>query len=236
VVSRLNFIKSKKILIPLLVVFVLIVVASSAFAFMKFNENKSTTAGSDKEIQEVTEKVSKLIDVPEGETPQLATVSDINKLKGEPFFSKAMNGDKVLLFPRAQKAIIYRPSEDKIIEVAFFNPNQTANVSQAPSENSPSVSPTQAAKIKVAVYNGTKTAGLAKSVGDRLSSKIQNIEISSTANASGNYEESMVIDLSGKNKSLAQSIASEVKGEVGPLPAGENRPSADILVILGTPN
>lgn len=73
------------------------------------------------------EAVSKLIEVPEG-TPTLATVTDADKLKDQPFFKNAQNGDKVLIFTDAKKVIIYRPSTNKIIEVGGLNVTKDANV------------------------------------------------------------------------------------------------------------
>ncbi len=81
------------------------------------------------ENAKIIESVGKLVLLPEGEAPTIATVTDPDKLKAEQaFFARAMEGDKVLIYTRALKAIMYRPSENKIIEVAplvIGNPNQT---------------------------------------------------------------------------------------------------------------
>lgn len=61
------------------------------------------------------EKVSKLTSLPVNEKPKINTILDINQLKDDDFFSKAQNGDKVLIFEESKLAIIYRPSDDKII-------------------------------------------------------------------------------------------------------------------------
>ena len=66
------------------------------------------------ETESLTNQVAKLIELPEGE-PVIATVSDKEKLADQPFFDKAENGDKVLIFSESSMAIIYRESENKII-------------------------------------------------------------------------------------------------------------------------
>ena len=65
-------------------------------------------------------QVQKLIQLPGGK-PTIVTVEDKSKLKDQAFFDAAKNGDKVLMYTTAKKAILYRPSTDKIINVATLN-------------------------------------------------------------------------------------------------------------------
>lgn len=76
-----------------------------------------------REVREVSEKISKLIVLPTDELPTLATVSDPEKLKDQPFFANAKTGFKVLVYSKAQKAILYDPTTNKIVEVAPINSN-----------------------------------------------------------------------------------------------------------------
>lgn len=62
--------------------------------------------------------VAKLIALPANETPTVATVADPSKLKDQPFFANAQVGDKVLIYTASHKAVLYRPREHKLIEVA----------------------------------------------------------------------------------------------------------------------
>ena len=68
------------------------------------------------ETQAVVDKVGKLMILP-NETPQMATILDKTKLASQPFFSNAQNGDRVLVYTKAQKAVLYRPSTNLIVEV-----------------------------------------------------------------------------------------------------------------------
>ena len=71
------------------------------------------------ENAKIIDMVGKLVLLPEDETPTIATVTDPAKLKAEQaFFARAEDGDKVLIYTRALKAIMYRPRTNKIIEVA----------------------------------------------------------------------------------------------------------------------
>ncbi len=73
------------------------------------------------EINKLIAQVSKLIVLPEGEVPTIATVSDPEKLRDQAFFLKAKAGDKVLIYTTSKKAILYSPELNKIVEVAPIN-------------------------------------------------------------------------------------------------------------------
>ncbi len=72
----------------------------------------------ERERVEVISKVGTHIVLPKDEVPTLATVSDPEQLKKYPFFTNAEKGDKVLIYSLAKKAILYRPTGDKIVEIA----------------------------------------------------------------------------------------------------------------------
>ena len=68
------------------------------------------------DVKTLIQNVGKLIQLPTDEDPSVATIADISKLKDQPFFAHGQNGDKVLIYANKKKAIIYRPSINKIIE------------------------------------------------------------------------------------------------------------------------
>lgn len=112
----------KKIISAIL--FILIVATSvTGFYFYKkvANLKENPNAAAEKEAEELVSRVGKLIILPEGEIPTIATVSDPEKLKGQPFFAKAKVGDKVLLYSNAKKAYLYDPVNNKILDVAPLN-------------------------------------------------------------------------------------------------------------------
>ena len=107
-------------------VFVLLVaIAGYAGAYYFYNQyNKAKIVldnpevASQKEVKEITDKLGKIYALPEGEEPTVATVLDKEKLKDQPFFAKAENGDKVIIFTKSQLAILFRSTEGKIINIA----------------------------------------------------------------------------------------------------------------------
>lgn len=95
-----------------------------------------------KERQSEIEEVGKQVDLPVDEEPITATVSDRNALQGQEFFKEALNGDRVLMYPKAEKAYLYRPSEDRVIAVApldFQEDGEVAATSSASASESASV-------------------------------------------------------------------------------------------------
>ncbi len=72
-------------------------------------------------VQKLVDEVSQYIVLPEDEEPTVATVTDPEKLKEQAFFAHASMGDKVLIYTNSKKAILYNPTEHKIVEVAPIN-------------------------------------------------------------------------------------------------------------------
>lgn len=130
------------------VLVVLALLAGGAYFAYQYNEAKkeakAAQAEADKlkdpqqaaraQTEQLVADVGKLVQLPTGETPTVATVSDVSKLKSQAFFAKAQNGDKVLIYTEAKRAILYRPSTNKVIEIAPVN---LGNNSSNSSSNSP---------------------------------------------------------------------------------------------------
>ena len=83
---------------------------------LSFLERVSSPQAEKKTLDLVTE-VAKLIALPEGETPSLATVTGAEKLRNQEFYKNALDGDKVLIYQKAHMAYLYRPSTRKLINV-----------------------------------------------------------------------------------------------------------------------
>lgn len=128
-------------------IILLIIIIGIAFGgYYLYQRIKKTPANpkaaSFQDGQNTLEKVGKLIELPKDEVPTLATVSDKKKLADQAFFKNAENGDKVLIYQKSRKAIIYRPSTNKIIEVGPVNLAPEPSIPSASSSaSSPIASP-----------------------------------------------------------------------------------------------
>lgn len=75
-------------------------------------------AFTERQLARYVRDIGAVIALPSDETPTLATVSDPEELKAQPFFANAKVGDIVLVYEQAKKAVLWRPSEKKLIEVS----------------------------------------------------------------------------------------------------------------------
>ena len=214
---------------------VLIAVGSTGAAFYFYSQYQTIKKNQDLvykgEDKKTIESISKYMELPQGEEPSIATILDITKLKDQKFFENAQNGDKIIIYNSARKAILWRPTTNKIIEVA---PLVLGDQAQTTSQTQ-TVAPVAAsgAQVSVALYNGAGITGLTKKAEEKIAG-IGDINVVARTNAAKNdYTRTLVVDLTGKNGQLAAELAGSLGGEVAQLPAGEAKPEADILIIAG---
>jgi len=203
----------------------------SAFLFVKYRQSesklKSLASAPKDQNAKVLSEVGKLIQLPQGETPTIATVTDKEKLTNQPFFTNAKNGDIILIYTKAKKAILFDPIAKKIIDVAPLSIS-----SPSPSLASPS---STLAPLKTILLNGTETVGLTKKFETELKQKIPNLTVSDRDNAlKRDYEKTLLIDLDNNQSEIAQKLSQDLNILLGPLPEGEIASgSADFLIIVG---
>jgi len=203
--------KFKIILLVFGVVIFLLAIGSAGYFYCQYQKVAKNDGA--REIKQLVDTLSQFIELPD-EEPTLATVTDKTKLGNQPFFQNAQDGDKVLIFPSVQKAILYRPSTRKIIDIAPVN-IETEN-------------------FTVVLYNGTKIPGLTSRFEQKLTSKFTNLEIIAKEHAANeDYQTTLVIDVSGSSGEIASKIASEFGVEVSSLPEGEIAPSSHLVIIVG---
>lgn len=210
-----------------------------------------TTSGgtlTDERQRELISEVSTRIMLPADEKPTVAVVSDINRLKDQQFFTGGQNGDIVLIYMNARKAVLYRPSEKKIIEVAPVNlnnneasvagtTNKAVTLSPTPGgAGAPTTAPTPTpGPTRFALRNGTTVTGLAQTFGQQLQTKLPKAQITERGNAAKrDHATSIIVDVTGKKAAEIQQIAAVLGIAVGILPDGELVPAnTDYLIIIG---
>jgi hypothetical protein len=119
--------KSSKGLVILLIIAVITSIGFG-WSLMKYLETKKQLAVTisaeaqqeaiKKEVAVLLAKVGKLIVLPTNEEPTVATITDAASLKKEQqFYADAVDGNKVLVYMQAKKAIIYDEQKNLIINV-----------------------------------------------------------------------------------------------------------------------
>ncbi len=220
----------KKFLLLLLIIIAISGISGSYYFYEKYRAIQANpNLEAQKETDALVFAVGKLIELPQGEAPTIATIADKEKLKNQPFFKSAQNGDKLFAYNRARIAILYRPGINKIIIVAPISINQPQNlVSDAP-QGTPAN-----AFLRIAYYNGTTTVGLAVNAEKIIKGQFTNSQTVALSNASKtDYKETIVVDLAGKYSQEVVKVAKLLNGKVAPMPEGEVSPDADILIISG---
>ncbi len=215
-----------------------------------------------REIASLVKKVGGMIELPEGEEPTLATVTNKERLDDQPFFRRAQNGDKILIYQANGRAILYRPSVGKIIDVTVVNIEQEpapSAIQDAPFAAEPSqptpIEPENLASpevssvvtenedpaavlagVRVVLYNGSTKVGVTNTVETSLQGQFPDIEVILKEKAAKNdYVGYTVVALRSETGSAAQALADALAGTLADLPAGETAPTdADVLVIVGS--
>ena len=116
--------KVKVFIISLIIICIALVVSNIIF-INKIHNLENPGEAVSRETNQIVKDISAFIVLPKDETPTLATVSDPSKLKDQKFFANAQVGDKVLIYQASQKAILWRPSIKKIIEISSVSSNKT---------------------------------------------------------------------------------------------------------------
>lgn len=221
-------------LLALILIILFIQYQKAKSELVKIKSESQVTPDAASETKKLIEEVGKLILLPIDETPTVATVNDVEKLRAsQPFFQYAKNGDKVLVY--SKKAILYDPVAKKIIDVSPLSQSTTsAQIAPSPS---PQTTPSPAStSYKFAIYNGTKKAGLAKTYETGIFKKLlPSSTVIKRADAKGDYTKGLLIDLSDTKDKEAETLAKTLNLENAILPEKEIKPEgADFLIILGT--
>lgn len=157
--STARFRNINRVQFSFIVLFVLFIAASgiATYAYhlyqqseqkVKTLQNSNSKETSKLEAQKIIAAVGKLIVLPKDETPTIATVTDSTKLKNQPFFAKASNGDKILIYSKAKKAILFNPTQNVVVEVAPVNLGKNQEVAGT-TASAPTQIPTPTTVVQV---------------------------------------------------------------------------------------
>lgn len=205
-----------------------------------FYDNNQRSKGTDQSA--IISKVGSAVDLLDDEKPSITIVSDKDPLpESGRYFKSLIKDDQILIYPNSGKAVLFRPSSSKVVEVVAINPENAGvagtSTTTASAQSSPVASPSanaSASQFKVAIYNGTKTVGLATKTETQIKKTFSKLEVTEKTNSKNDYQKTLVVILNDLQKDVGLRIANDLNAGTGSLPTGEKKPKdADILIILG---
>ena len=110
--------------------FLLILLSVSLGVSYFFYERYNSAIDKESEARKLSKSVEQIAVVPPESTPTIATVTDPKALEDQTFFVNAQTGDKVLIYIEAKRAVLYRPSTNKIVEIGPFALPENLGASQ----------------------------------------------------------------------------------------------------------
>lgn len=210
--------------IPRPKVFVALALVATAIFGMMYWQDVYTFARyhneGEREVQRIILKIEGKVNLPNG-APGLATVSDSSKINRGGVLAEAKNGDKILLYYAAGKAILYRPSVEKVIAIGPIVLDASAG---------------QVKDTKVLVRNGSGDKKKLDSALNLLKERYSEADIAKPEEASrSDFPKTIVIDLTEKEEKteFVGAMIELLGAQRGILPQGESKPNADVLVIIG---
>ncbi len=216
------------------VVVVLGLMGFAGWSFLKYQQTKTQVEKLSnpeaqqeaiaKEREEVLAKVGKLMILPEDEEPTIATVTDAEVLaQYQPFFRKATDGDKVIIYVQSGKSIIYSPDKNIIVNVGTISV-QGNNALQLDTEN----------PLNVEIRTGGASQERVDVLIEQLGKVVNVSNVVEAANQ--DYQGPVIVALTNDEDRLqqAQIFAANLGVQLTTeLPVGEAPSDAEVVVIVG---
>lgn len=183
-------------------------IAGNVVQLIRYNNLKEQNLSTDQRIAKYEKEISKTYTLPSGEKATLADVKSAEDLKkdeaNKEFFKDSADGDIVLIYPNTKLGILYRPTSKKIIKTGplAFKQQLTAAIIGAKTERASVIE-----TLKKTFANDITSA-------TEIDAKAP-LAVGST----------VVVDLTGKNTDLVERLATELKGKVGDVPEGQDKPA-----------
>ena len=106
--------KTKKLLVLTSIAIVVLAGVAGYFIWRTLTLSASPAVVNEQKTASIMEKVGKIYELP-AEQATVAQINNKEKLKDQKFFTKAKDGDYLLVYTQEKMAIIYREETNKII-------------------------------------------------------------------------------------------------------------------------
>lgn len=109
----MNSVQTNTLVALLAVVFVS---GGSAYLVAQKQEKASGTQDSRAQVRQLVATVGTLVALP-NEEPRVTVVTNTEELHKQSYFWDVVEGDRVLVFDKSRKAVIYSPTKHKVVKV-----------------------------------------------------------------------------------------------------------------------
>lgn len=191
-------------------------------------------------------KIQEHIVVPIDEVPLVGTITNAQALRtSQPFFDAAQDGDIIVVYQKHERAILYRPSRDILVNTGpiIFPSSSVAGNSQPALAEKTVSSPTTALlpniplsePLKLDIRNGSHTSGVAAQLGKVFSSEKSYNVVSVTPASRTTYSGTTIIVLTSAAENQLETLKKKLGSVtvINQLPPGEKNSTADSVIILG---
>lgn len=160
---------------------------------------------------QIVVQISRELSINGDGNPAILSVVDDNKTT-QPFLEQAQNGDKVVLYYKAKKAVLFRPSEQRIVHEGAYVPPDA----------------------KIFVRKGTSDNGRVTALKEQLKG-MQDVELTSEdVSPRQDYQGLTLVHVTDRYDDKIMELEKLLNTKVVRMPAGESFPDADILIIVGS--
>ena len=114
----LNATKRSKVVLVLTIVCISLISLTGYLFIQNQSLKDDSGSGSDSEAKEVVAKVGEIFAIDSSSKPTVARIDDPEKLQAsnKTFYKNVVRGDYLIVYPN--RALLYRPSDHKIVNVA----------------------------------------------------------------------------------------------------------------------
>lgn len=111
-----------------IVILAVATIVNIALFYMNYTNSQIPPKTNQELADEVITSFGQIFNVPSGDQPAVIIITDIDKLRESEatFYKDAVNGDHIIIIESTRLAVIYRKSENKIINAATITIDQNA--------------------------------------------------------------------------------------------------------------
>lgn len=110
------------ILLSIIVVLLLVTTVATVSYLSKDNSDKKVeNAIDEKLVKEVNNNLKDILQLPTDEKPGIGTIQNLDDLKANPFFDDAKVGDRIIIYSKTKRVVLYRMEENRIINICWYS-------------------------------------------------------------------------------------------------------------------